>query len=300
MNYMVMECHPGYAVVLDENGQFLKVANLHYQPGQTVVDVIEMRQSEQVRKKSHKWLYSLGAAAACLVLMISTFLPANAAYASVYMKINPEVCIDVTQQDQVVHLSGINEDGKTLIEEYDYKKKSLDTVMDELVKRAIALGYLHEGGKITLTLDAEDEAWVVQHNESIPEQLSQKLGVFPPVEIEIKDKTSDTTLSTTTTEDRDEDDDREDDDLDDAWEDDDELEEPSEDEDDDVDDEDDRLPHHDDDDAHKTHYYTETEEDLSDEDDQDVPDAEDSDASDDTEDDSADENDFEDEDDQDS
>ena len=28
MNYLVMECHPGYAVVLSEDGRFLKAANL--------------------------------------------------------------------------------------------------------------------------------------------------------------------------------------------------------------------------------------------------------------------------------
>lgn len=27
MSYLVMECHPGYAVLLDEEGRFLKAAN---------------------------------------------------------------------------------------------------------------------------------------------------------------------------------------------------------------------------------------------------------------------------------
>ena len=41
--YIVMEFHLSYAVVLDEDGRFLKVANRHYQVGQTVTDVIEMQ-----------------------------------------------------------------------------------------------------------------------------------------------------------------------------------------------------------------------------------------------------------------
>ena len=53
MKYMVMECHPGYAVVLDEDGHFLKVANLRYEPGQMVTDVIEM-QAPQDRQKKKK------------------------------------------------------------------------------------------------------------------------------------------------------------------------------------------------------------------------------------------------------
>ena len=31
MSYLVMEVHPAYAVVLDQEGRFLKAANLHYQ-----------------------------------------------------------------------------------------------------------------------------------------------------------------------------------------------------------------------------------------------------------------------------
>ena len=40
MKYLVMETHPAYAVVLYERGRFLKTANLHYQVGQTVQDVV--------------------------------------------------------------------------------------------------------------------------------------------------------------------------------------------------------------------------------------------------------------------
>ena len=45
MKYMVMECHPGYAVVMDNAGRFLKVANMHYEIGQTVSSVLEMNMS---------------------------------------------------------------------------------------------------------------------------------------------------------------------------------------------------------------------------------------------------------------
>ena len=54
MKYMVMECHPGYAVVLDEDRHFLKVANLRYEPGQMVTDVIEM-QAPQDRHSPAWW-----------------------------------------------------------------------------------------------------------------------------------------------------------------------------------------------------------------------------------------------------
>ena len=71
MKYMVMECHLSYAVVLDEEGRFLKVANRQYEVGQTVTEVIEMQmpQSAPQKKKSNRWMYSMAAMAACLMLI---------------------------------------------------------------------------------------------------------------------------------------------------------------------------------------------------------------------------------------
>ena len=43
MSYLVMETHPAYAVVLDEEGRFLKAANLRYQVGDTVQDIVELQ-----------------------------------------------------------------------------------------------------------------------------------------------------------------------------------------------------------------------------------------------------------------
>ena len=43
VNYLVMETHPAYAVVLDEGGRFLKAANLRYQVGDTVQEIVELR-----------------------------------------------------------------------------------------------------------------------------------------------------------------------------------------------------------------------------------------------------------------
>lgn len=78
MKYIVMECNLGYAVVLDRDGRFLKVANMHYEVGQTVTDVIEMQapltESASAKKKIKKWMYTLAAAAACLIIAFTSIL----------------------------------------------------------------------------------------------------------------------------------------------------------------------------------------------------------------------------------
>lgn len=191
MKYIVMECHLSYAVVLDENGRFLKVANRHYEVGQTVTDIILMQvpQSVPQKKKTNKWMYSLAAMAACLVLVVtSVFQIGQMTYASVYMTINPEVRIDVNRNDVVVGLDGINPHGDDLIIGYDYRKKDLNLVMDELVDRAIDMGYLHEGGQISLVLDADSDEWVIAHSDTLTSNLNEHLNEKLSVTIEVTDK----------------------------------------------------------------------------------------------------------------
>lgn len=174
MKYMVVECHPGYAVVLDENGSFLKVANRKYEIGQMLTEVVPMQ--VPAKKKTGRWVTGLAAMAACLVLVFGLFLPrGQQPYASVYVKINPEVRIDVDEQDMVVGLEGVNADGIDLIADYDYRRKNLDLVTDELVDKAIDMGYLTAEGQITISLESQDQVWMEHHSQSISDHLQNHL-----------------------------------------------------------------------------------------------------------------------------
>lgn len=191
MKYMVVECRLSYAVVLDEEGRFLKVANRNYLVGQTVTDIIEMQapQPGLHRKKINIGAYCLAAIAACLLLAIaSIFHLSQRNHASVYMSINPEVRIDVNRKDEVVGLEGINDDGESLIKDYSFKRKDLNLVMDELIDLAIDSGYLHEGGRISLALDADSEEWVVTHSDTLAANLNDYLREKMSVTIEITNK----------------------------------------------------------------------------------------------------------------
>lgn len=191
MKYIVMECHPGYAVVLDEQGQFRKVANMRYEVGQAVTDVTEVILPAPPKKKPVRFLSTLAAAAACLVLLFTFMFSGNTTYASVYMTINPQVRIDVNRHDTVVGLEGVNEDGKALISGYLYQHKHLDLVVDELVDRAIEMGFLHPDGKISLALDAADNTWVSSHGGALGTQLHDYLTDKITVTIEVTDAGSD-------------------------------------------------------------------------------------------------------------
>ena len=131
-----------------------------------------------------RWITTAAAMAACLILIFSGLFLNNRPYASVYLSINPEVRIDVNRRDVVVGLEGMNDDGAALLTDYSYKKKDLNLVMEELTDRAINMRYLHAGGKITVTLDA-DEAWSIHHSDTIRTSLKEHLSDRLSVTIEV-------------------------------------------------------------------------------------------------------------------
>ena len=160
MNYLVMECHPGYAVLLDEEGRFLKAANLRYEIGQTVYDPVLMKETPERQRHTAWWISSgIAAIAVCFLLFFGIGYYQNyiQPYSSIYLTINPEVQMDLNRQGTVVGLTGANEDGKTLLEGYDGKGKDKVTVADELIDRAIEMGFLSEGGQVSFSIDSPDD-----------------------------------------------------------------------------------------------------------------------------------------------
>lgn len=215
MNYIVMECYPSFVILLDENGRFVKAANLHYQVGDTVTDPVLMRDKPQPRRRPvSRWAYVAGALAACLTLVLgilfyqSYFSPVS----SIVLRINPEVQLDLNRHGRVVALAGLNDDGAALLDGYDGRGKDSLTVADELIDRAIDKGYLSAGGKVTFSIDAPDDVRFASYGTTLRQGVTDYLDGRMSVIIEIYD--SHTVISDGGDEDTDDDDDDEDDDED--------------------------------------------------------------------------------------
>lgn len=56
MSYLVMECHPGYVILLDEEGRFLKAANFQYEVGQTVYELVVMKEPPEKQPNTIRWI----------------------------------------------------------------------------------------------------------------------------------------------------------------------------------------------------------------------------------------------------
>ena len=169
MSYLVMECHQSYAVLLDECGIFHCAANLSYEVGQRVYDPVLMKDLPLAKPRRRRGWWMGLAAAACLLLFAGGFYYHQflAPVASIYLSINPEIRMDLNRGGNVIGLCGTNEDGITLVQGYSYAGKDRLTVMDELIQRAVQMGFLADGGAVTIELDGSDSSSLQQYREEL-------------------------------------------------------------------------------------------------------------------------------------
>ena len=193
MSYLVIEAHPSYTVLLDEEGRFFKAANLRYEVGQTVYDPVLMKDSPEKQRHPVRWISSgVAAIAACFLLFfgLSYYQSYMQTYSSIYLTINPQVQIDLNRQGIVVGLTGTNPDGRQLLEGYDGKGKDKATVADELVDRAIEMGFLSEGGWISFSIDVPDDDLFQEYRMELFTGITKHLEGRLTINIEIFRSTS--------------------------------------------------------------------------------------------------------------
>ena len=177
MNYLVLETHPAYAVLLDEEGRFLKAANLRYQVGDTVQNIVELRQPKAKSPAAWMPLAGLAGLTACFCLVFfGWYQPNFTAYGTLRIQINPDVEMTVSRTDRVLDLEGLNAGGEELIEGYSYQGKDRETAADELVERAIHMGYLADGDTVSITVTSADADWQAREEAQVQAQLEARYG----------------------------------------------------------------------------------------------------------------------------
>ena len=156
MEYLVMECHDSYAVVLDSRGRFQKVANLGYQVGQEVAEVVVM---EEPKKTVVRW-QPIAALAACLCIAFTgVWQLMLLSMGTVLIQINPQIRLSVNRMERVISAEAVNADGAKVLFDYHPFGKTVEQVTEELTDRAAQLGYLTDGGEVHLTVDSKDARW---------------------------------------------------------------------------------------------------------------------------------------------
>ncbi|SCZ79012.1 anti-sigma-I factor RsgI family protein [Acidaminobacter hydrogenoformans] len=84
----------------------------------------------------------LSAAAIFLIAFVNWQMTTQWVDSMVYLDVNPSLALETNRRDQVIRLSGLDDESQALIEGLDYKGKSLETVAAELLDRLVLQGYV--------------------------------------------------------------------------------------------------------------------------------------------------------------
>lgn len=172
MKYMIMECHKGYAVALDEEGRFLRVANMHYEIGQQVEEVTVYKDKTIVPMRQR--LISYASVVVCMLcVMIGSLQLFVISYGNVHLRINPEIDLSVNRLCYITKLEGVNQDGRLLLEGYSYRGKKVEQVLNELTEKAMEDGYLAEGGSVYVDVDSVHVRWKQKHLDGLAKSMSE-------------------------------------------------------------------------------------------------------------------------------
>ncbi|MBP5379669.1 MAG: hypothetical protein J6Y64_09035, partial [Ruminococcus sp.] len=162
MKYMVMECHEGYAVLMDEESRFVQAANLRYKVGQTVTDPVLMNAEDTARGKISMHISKFVAAAACLTLAVSAgalYYSRNyKAHSTVLISSETNVRMELNKKGKVLNISAENPNSDTIIENYDGKGKDMLTAANDIIDMEKDKGYIDSGDTVDIYIKADNSA----------------------------------------------------------------------------------------------------------------------------------------------
>ena len=180
MKYMVLETNRDFSVVLDESGRFIKASNNNYEVGQTVDSIVEYTPKLRIIFNTRQFIAIAGSVAACLFIALSLYFFSSTnnlheSFMSVYLTINPEIKLEVNEDRQVIQHSSLDSAGAAFLYGYRCEPEDVVVVLENLIMRAIDMGYLSEGGNIFIRLNSSDELFLYSICSEIAESLTSLL-----------------------------------------------------------------------------------------------------------------------------
>ena len=164
MKYTVMECHTGYAVLMDEEARFVKAANLHYAVGQTVTEPVLMQEETHITMRKNVVL-KIAAAAACLVMAagigLKVYLNRNNAETegeSIVMVIEEtQYEMQLNPSGEVIRVQSPDEAGRAVLAKYNGKKQTAADAANALLKIQKSEAEMQDGETVEIYIETEND-----------------------------------------------------------------------------------------------------------------------------------------------
>ena len=180
MTYLILESRAAYCIALGEDGRCVKCANMRYEVGDRVENIVELKMPERRDSSRVIRMVSLcaGLAACVCIAFFGWYQPNYAAYGSLRMSINPDVELTLSRTERVLDADALNADGAALLEGMDFSGMDAREAAEALVAQSIAGGFLAEGGQVTVSVDGGSESWRSETEQDTLEALEQRYGGF--------------------------------------------------------------------------------------------------------------------------
>ena len=131
------------------------------------------------RKRTNRWAKRLMGAAAAVVLLLGGAVGVGA-YRSNYgvastvsLDVNPSIEIEVNKNERVLRVVPLNEDGKTVVGDMDFKGSDLEMTVNALVGSMLRGGYISEAANsILVSIDNSDP----DQSAALREKLAQEIS----------------------------------------------------------------------------------------------------------------------------
>lgn len=167
MKYLVMECHEGYAVLMDEESRFVNAANLHYEVGQTVTEPILLETEDKQKTGGRRIVMramKVAAAAACLGIVtvagFSFFGKEKPAPRSVvFVSAAAEIEMELDDKGSVVKFKSDSEQGNEIIGKYIESHGETSDKADAanaLLETQLENGYISAGDTVDVLVPDND------------------------------------------------------------------------------------------------------------------------------------------------
>ena len=144
MTYLILESRAAYCVTLGEDGRCVKCANMRYEVGDRVENIIELKIPEHRDSRRALRVVSLcaGLAACVCIAFFGWYRPNYAAYGTMRMSINPDVELTLSRTERVLDAEALNADGAALLDGMDFSGLDAAEAAEALVERLRALKFL--------------------------------------------------------------------------------------------------------------------------------------------------------------
>jgi hypothetical protein len=188
MKALIVEISDKYVILLKNNGEFVKIPRV-YCTGESELKAgcevdsspwernIEKAKKDALRIAARK----VASIAAIFLLVLCIYWGVDSyyrPYTYISIDINPSVEIVTNIFDRIINIRGINDDGKKIVSLKEYRNRSVNEGIENIIGSAIETGYIKQNYEnvVLLTILSKDPDEIIKIEEDIQKTIAEEIS----------------------------------------------------------------------------------------------------------------------------